>query len=83
MNRLKVPHTFQVHTYTRPTICQHCRRLLKGLFRQGMQCKDCRFNCHRRCVCQMCLMNVSEKCQILMEKMGKALIKKLKMRLRM
>ncbi|XP_068117542.1 serine/threonine-protein kinase D3-like [Hyperolius riggenbachi] len=50
MNRLKVPHTFQVHTYTRPTICQHCRRLLKGLFRQGMQCKDCRFNCHRRCV---------------------------------
>lgn len=50
MNRMKVPHTFQVHTYTRPTICQHCRRLLKGLFRQGMQCKDCRFNCHRRCV---------------------------------
>ncbi|KAG9462999.1 hypothetical protein GDO78_022638, partial [Eleutherodactylus coqui] len=39
MNRVKVPHTFQVHTYTRPTICQHCRRLLKGLFRQGMQCK--------------------------------------------
>ncbi|XP_072278866.1 serine/threonine-protein kinase D3-like [Pyxicephalus adspersus] len=50
MNRLKVPHTFQVHTYTRPTICQHCRRLLKGLFRQGMQCKDCKFNCHKRCV---------------------------------
>ncbi|XP_053305135.1 serine/threonine-protein kinase D1-like [Spea bombifrons] len=50
MNRVKVPHTFQVHSYTRPTICQHCRRLLKGLFRQGMQCKDCRFNCHRRCM---------------------------------
>ncbi|KAM9302394.1 serine/threonine-protein kinase D3-like [Gastrophryne carolinensis] len=50
LNKLKVPHTFQVHTYTRPTICQHCRRLLKGLFRQGMQCKDCKFNCHRRCV---------------------------------
>uniref|UniRef100_A0A8C5N2Z3 protein kinase C n=1 Tax=Leptobrachium leishanense TaxID=445787 RepID=A0A8C5N2Z3_9ANUR len=50
MNRVKVPHTFQVHSYTRPTICQHCRRLLKGLFRQGMQCKDCQFNCHRRCV---------------------------------
>ncbi|KAE8607773.1 hypothetical protein XENTR_v10011281 [Xenopus tropicalis] len=50
INKVKVPHTFQVHSYTRPTICQHCRRLLKGLFRQGMQCKDCRFNCHRRCV---------------------------------
>ncbi|KAM4017084.1 serine/threonine-protein kinase D3-like isoform 1-T3 [Anomaloglossus baeobatrachus] len=48
--RVKVPHTFQVHTYTRPTMCQHCRRLLKGLFRQGMQCRDCRFNCHRRCI---------------------------------
>ncbi|KAM4617340.1 serine/threonine-protein kinase D3-like [Discoglossus pictus] len=50
LNKVKVPHTFQVHSYTRPTICQHCRRLLKGLFRQGMQCKDCQFNCHRRCV---------------------------------
>uniref|UniRef100_A0A8C5GLR5 Serine/threonine-protein kinase n=1 Tax=Gouania willdenowi TaxID=441366 RepID=A0A8C5GLR5_GOUWI len=38
--RVKVPHTFAIHTYTRPTICQYCKRLLKGLFRQGMQCKD-------------------------------------------
>ncbi|MEQ2212171.1 hypothetical protein XENOCAPTIV_026632, partial [Xenoophorus captivus] len=37
--RVKVPHTFAIHTYTRPTICQYCKRLLKGLFRQGMQCK--------------------------------------------
>lgn len=37
--RVKVPHTFAVHSYTRPTICQYCKRLLKGLFRQGMQCK--------------------------------------------
>ncbi|XP_021352183.1 serine/threonine-protein kinase D3-like isoform X4 [Mizuhopecten yessoensis] len=47
--KLKVPHTFNVHNYTRPTICQWCRRLLKGLFRQGLQCKDCRFNCHKKC----------------------------------
>ncbi|XP_044881475.1 serine/threonine-protein kinase D3-like isoform X2 [Mauremys mutica] len=40
LNRVKVPHTFQVHSYTRPTVCQHCKRLLKGLFRQGLQCKD-------------------------------------------
>nr|XP_014342690.1 PREDICTED: serine/threonine-protein kinase D3 [Latimeria chalumnae] len=49
MGRVKVPHTFVVHSYTRPTICQYCKRLLKGLFRQGMQCKDCKFNCHKRC----------------------------------
>lgn len=39
LGRVKVPHTFSIHTYTRPTICQYCKRLLKGLFRQGMQCK--------------------------------------------
>uniref|UniRef100_A0A8C4W937 protein kinase C n=1 Tax=Gopherus evgoodei TaxID=1825980 RepID=A0A8C4W937_9SAUR len=49
LNQVKVPHTFQIHSYTRPTVCQHCKRLLKGLFRQGLQCKDCKFNCHKRC----------------------------------
>jgi len=37
--RIKVPHTLVVHNYTRPTICQLCKKLLKGLFRQGLQCK--------------------------------------------
>ncbi|KAM6909451.1 protein kinase D4 [Xenentodon cancila] len=48
-SRAPVPHTFHIHSYTKPTICQYCHRLLKGLFRQGLQCSDCRFNCHRRC----------------------------------
>ncbi|XP_055051364.2 protein kinase D4 [Misgurnus anguillicaudatus] len=48
-SRPHVPHTFHIHTYTKPTVCQYCFRLLKGLFRQGMQCSDCKFNCHRRC----------------------------------
>lgn len=39
LGRVKVPHTFVIHNYTRPTICQYCKKLLKGLFRQGMQCK--------------------------------------------
>ncbi|XP_059933071.1 protein kinase D4 [Gadus macrocephalus] len=47
--KTKVPHTFHIHSYTKPTVCQYCHRLLKGLFRQGLQCTDCRFNCHRRC----------------------------------
>ncbi|XP_076318715.1 serine/threonine-protein kinase D1-like isoform X2 [Tachypleus tridentatus] len=47
--RIRVPHTFVVHSYTRPTLCQYCKKLLKGLFRQGMQCKDCKLNVHKRC----------------------------------
>lgn len=39
MSKVKVPHTFAVHSYTRPTVCQYCKRLLRGLFRQGLQCK--------------------------------------------
>uniref|UniRef100_A0A665TYH0 Serine/threonine-protein kinase n=1 Tax=Echeneis naucrates TaxID=173247 RepID=A0A665TYH0_ECHNA len=43
MSKVKVPHTFAVHSYTRPTVCQYCKRLLRGLFRQGLQCKgQCR-----------------------------------------
>ncbi|KAK7504803.1 hypothetical protein BaRGS_00003831 [Batillaria attramentaria] len=52
-NRIKVPHTFVVHNYKRPTVCQWCKRLLRGLFRQGVQCKDCRFNCHKKCATQV------------------------------
>ncbi|XP_054650216.1 serine/threonine-protein kinase D2 isoform X1 [Dunckerocampus dactyliophorus] len=49
MSKVKVPHTFAIHSYTRPTVCHYCKRLLRGLFRQGLQCKDCKFNCHKRC----------------------------------
>ncbi|KAL8618364.1 hypothetical protein ACOMHN_047436 [Nucella lapillus] len=52
-NRIKVPHTFVMHNYRRPTVCQWCRRLLRGIFRQGVQCKDCKFNCHKRCAPQV------------------------------
>eukprot|EP00117_Sycon_ciliatum_P006108 scpid23409/ scgid0853/ Serine/threonine-protein kinase D3; Protein kinase C nu type; Protein kinase EPK2; nPKC-nu len=46
---VEVPHTFVLHNYKRPTICMLCRRLLIGLIRQGMQCKDCKYNVHRHC----------------------------------
>jgi len=41
---LRVPHTFVMHNYKKPTVCQHCKRLLKGLFRQGLQCKGQNFH---------------------------------------
>lgn len=47
---MKIPHTFQVHSYTRPTVCQYCKKLLRGLFKQGMQCNDCHYNVHKKCM---------------------------------
>ncbi|KAK4884345.1 hypothetical protein RN001_000616 [Aquatica leii] len=49
-SRVRIPHTFVLHSYTRPTVCQYCRKLLKGLFKQGLQCKDCNYNAHKKCV---------------------------------
>lgn len=48
--RIKIPHTFVLHSYTRPTICGFCKKLLKGLFKQGLQCKDCQYNAHKKCI---------------------------------
>ncbi|VDM98819.1 unnamed protein product [Thelazia callipaeda] len=45
----KVPHTFEVHSCKRPTICQYCKILLKGLLPQEMQCRDRKYNCHEKC----------------------------------
>lgn len=39
-----------VHTYGIPTVCQYCKKLLKGLFKQGLQCKDCQYNAHKKCL---------------------------------
>lgn len=44
------PHAFEARSYRLPTMCLHCKRLLKGLYHQGMQCTQCRLNVHRRCV---------------------------------
>lgn len=51
--QLKIPHTFMVHTYALPTLCQFCKKLLKGLFKQGVQCKDCQYNAHKKCIEQI------------------------------
>ncbi|XP_061633090.1 serine/threonine-protein kinase D1 isoform X3 [Phyllopteryx taeniolatus] len=68
MSKVKVPHSFLIHSYTRPTVCQHCKKLLKGIFRQGLQCKDCRFNCHKRCAAKIpnnCLGEVARNEELL------------------
>ncbi|XP_075983011.1 serine/threonine-protein kinase D3 isoform X2 [Anticarsia gemmatalis] len=50
LGALAIPHTFEVHSYTRPTVCRYCKKLLRGLFKQGLQCRDCHYNAHRKCI---------------------------------
>lgn len=52
-NRIRIPHTLAVHSYAKPTVCQYCKKMLKGIFRQGLQCKDCKFNVHKKCASKL------------------------------
>ncbi|XP_065176752.1 serine/threonine-protein kinase D1-like [Sycon ciliatum] len=49
-SRPTVPHRFAVHSFKKPTVCRYCKKMLVGLFRQGLQCKDCKTNVHRGCL---------------------------------
>ena len=48
-HRLKIPHTFVIHTYTKPTKCHFCGKMLMGVIKQGVKCKDCGYNAHKKC----------------------------------
>ncbi|KJE91895.1 CAMK/PKD protein kinase [Capsaspora owczarzaki ATCC 30864] len=45
-----MPHNFTVHTYKNLTVCGSCKKLLWGVARQGLQCADCGYNCHKKCL---------------------------------
>uniref|UniRef100_A0A8C1KII7 Protein kinase C n=1 Tax=Cyprinus carpio TaxID=7962 RepID=A0A8C1KII7_CYPCA len=46
---INLPHHFREHNYKVPTYCNHCGSLLYGLIKQGLQCKSCKMNIHKRC----------------------------------
>jgi len=46
---INVPHRFEIHNYRTFTFCDHCGSMLYGMFRQGLQCKVCNMNVHKRC----------------------------------
>ncbi|XP_046834939.1 protein kinase C-like [Vespa crabro] len=63
-NEIDMPHQFFVHTYKRCTFCDHCGSLLYGLYRQGVQCKACNINIHKRChknVARNCGINAKQE----------------------
>ncbi|XP_043930422.1 protein kinase C eta type [Protopterus annectens] len=67
---INVPHKFNVHNYKSPAFCDHCGSLLWGLIKQGLQCKLCKMNIHKRCeanVAPNCGVNSVELAKVLAE----------------
>ncbi|CAG5099223.1 Oidioi.mRNA.OKI2018_I69.XSR.g16357.t1.cds [Oikopleura dioica] len=42
-------HDFAEQNYYKPTFCGHCGVLLVGFTKQGLQCRICSLNVHRKC----------------------------------
>ncbi len=42
-------HDFFDQSYYRPTFCGHCGVILVGFTKQGLQCRICSINVHRKC----------------------------------
>ncbi|KAK7150492.1 hypothetical protein R3I93_011664 [Phoxinus phoxinus] len=67
---VNLPHQFRDHNYKVLTYCNHCGSLLYGLMKQGLQCKSCKMNIHKRCeqnVAPNCGVNSSELARKLSE----------------
>uniref|UniRef100_A0A915C9X9 protein kinase C n=1 Tax=Parascaris univalens TaxID=6257 RepID=A0A915C9X9_PARUN len=54
-----LPHTLAVHNYKTLTVCKVCDKMLIGLMKQGLRCRDCKVNVHKKCAAHLPL-----NCQI-------------------
>lgn len=43
-------HSFQMHSFEKPTTCVECEKLLRGIFFQGYQCSVCGVAAHKECL---------------------------------
>ncbi|XP_077981754.1 phosphatidylinositol 3-kinase regulatory subunit alpha-like [Glandiceps talaboti] len=48
-NRPASDHQFQEHSFSSLQWCDKCNKFMFGLVRQGLQCQDCGYSCHRSC----------------------------------
>jgi len=48
--RLNSTHDAVMFTFEKPTPCQYCHKLLKGLFYQGYSCQKCHRAMHKECI---------------------------------
>ncbi|CAI5439798.1 unnamed protein product [Caenorhabditis angaria] len=48
-----LPHTLIEHSYRQFTVCKVCDHLLVGLVKQGLKCRDCGVNVHRKCAIEL------------------------------
>ncbi|KAI9102402.1 integral peroxisomal membrane peroxin-domain-containing protein [Phlyctochytrium arcticum] len=46
-------HQFETATYNKPTYCDVCDKFLWGLVKQGIQCRHCGMNIHKKCSAQL------------------------------
>lgn len=46
----KGSHLFKEQSFRTLQWCDKCGKCLWGLFRQGMQCSECGFQCHKKCM---------------------------------
>merc|ERR1719454_19028 len=47
--QINIPHKWKVKQFLWPTMCTHCGQLIKGLYKQGLQCESCKMTCHKKC----------------------------------
>lgn len=48
----KTNHEFLMHTFDRASSCDHCGKLLLGLYYQGYRCRTCFTSAHKGCIAQ-------------------------------
>uniref|UniRef100_A0A0N5AVZ6 protein kinase C n=1 Tax=Syphacia muris TaxID=451379 RepID=A0A0N5AVZ6_9BILA len=50
---IPMPHTLALHNYRTLTVCKVCEKMLFGIMKQGLRCRDCKVNVHKKCASQL------------------------------